>query len=331
MLKPSPPRPAPPPVATIEQAARTLSPPVVLIEALIAELEQPHLNLALVGPTIARCPELTLHVLREANAPGWIEKTMRPADAATRLGRERLAELCTTLLAGAQEPYPLPELFAQANQIARSSAYLAKLRFAYDAQHAAHVAGLLSLIGVRVLVRLGCDLAGRPEDPAVAAEWERQRFGVDHARIGEQLARSWFFPHPLCEAIADVAAEAAPRDELSRAVWLAARLNGSAAEAVVAARACGFSAKEAELLLFQHLIGPTKVPLFSDLRRPCPLTETQLAYMRLLAAGTPRSEISRRHGRALNTVNNVLCAAFKRLGVNGQHNALLLCRDQGWL
>lgn len=322
---------APPSTTTLEDAALDLAPPAVILRAVTSQLEARHCNLAGVGATIARSPILSLHLLREANRPDWNEKTVRPTEAVRRLGPEWLSALCQDLASRPAAGRPSLVLLKRANRTARTAAFLAKLRFAFDRQHAAHVAGLLTVVGVVVAKRLGLDLAERPGAVAEAAAWERERLGVSHAEIMERLSRHWFFPHELAEALGSYADQRPPEDGLARAVWLAARLVDSPDEALEPARACGFSAEEAEMVCFQYAIGPTKVPLFEHLRRPCPLTERQLDYLRHLAAGESREQIAARFGRARRTVDNVLSLAYSRLGVSGENRALMLCREQGWV
>lgn len=322
---------SPPSSTAIEDAALDLSPSPVLLRVVTEQIEAGNPNLVAVGALVARCPIFTFHMLRAGNSPEWAEKTVRPTIAARRLGPSRILVICADLSSGGEGAPPQLELLERANRMARTSAYLAKLRFAFDRQHAAHVAGLLTVMGTLVAARLGADLEGRPVRVAETVAFDRAQIGMTHAQIAERLVRQWFFPHELAQAVGSFADPGPPEDPLARAVWLAARLVDSPSEALDAARACGFSADAAQMVCLQQAIGPTKTPLFKELRRPCPLTERQLDYIRHLAAGESRSAIAERFGRARATVDNVLSLAYKNLGVSGEYRALMLCKEQGWI
>lgn len=315
--------PAPPSAALLEDAALSLTPNAPILRSVIGLIEAPTRNLAGVGPLVASSPILTLNVLREANRSQWPEKTASLAVAVGRLGAEGMRELCERL-ASTGEPAPSLGHITRANQIARAASDLAKLRFAYDAQHTAHVAGLLYAAGAIVAERHG-------EDIAVVGLGARGPLGISHAEISERLARLWFFPHELADALVCAGDLQVPDDGLARALWLAVRLVDAPEEAYDAARVCGFSSEQAQMLCLQHAIGPTPVPLFAELQRPCPLTERQLDYLRLLAAGESREAIASRFGRARSTIDNVLCLAYRGLGVNGEYRALMMCKEQGWI
>jgi len=65
--------------------------------------------------------------------------------------------------------------------------------------------------------------------------------------------------------------------------------------------------------------------------QPEPLSERELALLRLVAKGKTTAEIARHQGLSEGTVRNYLSELFARLGVHSRWEAVRLAQDQGWI
>jgi DNA-binding CsgD family transcriptional regulator len=66
-------------------------------------------------------------------------------------------------------------------------------------------------------------------------------------------------------------------------------------------------------------------------RRPPGLTDREVQILRILAEGAAAKQVAARLGCTPSTVHNHLHHVYRKLNVNGQSQALLLAREQGWV
>lgn len=325
----------------IDKALERLVSPPPLVVAALDQLHRRAPDWSAVETAVARCPALTMHVLRHANTAEWSVKTGRITSALRRLGHVRTRELCASLVPaeGARwDPVRYDatslELLTLANRQARTAMLLARIRPIPDKDGArsAYVAALLAGIGLLVMKEVG-GLDGRPYGCRLGHAWEEERFGVNHAELGEWIARRCFLPSEIARAIGSHSDEEPPNDPLGRIVWLSVRMMRAIErphEAIESAVKAGFTREQAELFLFEFALGTDQVPMFSGLRSPCPLTATELDYIGLVVANHTSKEIGEMVGRTTKAIDNTLAKAYAKLDVSGRTQAAMKCWQQGW-
>ena len=66
-------------------------------------------------------------------------------------------------------------------------------------------------------------------------------------------------------------------------------------------------------------------------RRPPGLTDREVQVLRLLATGSAAKQVAQELGCSASTVHNHLHHIYRKLGVSGQSQALLLARERRWI
>jgi putative nucleotidyltransferase with HDIG domain len=164
-------------------------------------------------------------------------------------------------------------------------------------------------------------------------ESEFQHFGTDHAEAGAMLARHWKFPERLASAIEnhhnpDCDGEAAI---LFLADQIAHFRQGDGVDMdALSSIATRMGVDPATLTrLLYDLPYPPSVPM----RRvdAGPLSERELEVIRLLASGMAYKQIAAELGLSPSTVRSHLHRIYRRLGVSGGTQAVLVSTERGWL
>ena len=149
-------------------------------------------------------------ILKTVNSPyyGLSNKARSVQQAIAYLGLNRTACLLAGLLL--RNAFPSSSKAAMARfwdmstEVAVIAARVARSLGCVD-RGEAHTFGLFRDIGTAVLICQSDDYAAAGIDQRGSGlqliEWERKRFGADHAMIGAQLARDWQLPEEMCEAI----------------------------------------------------------------------------------------------------------------------------------
>lgn len=94
----------------------------------------------------------------------------------------------------------------------------------------AYMAGLMHDVG-RLAMLIGAPgspdemLGGRHDDDIAGTDREFERFGFDHAQVGEALLRRWGLPDAIVEVASRHADDTEPADPLCASVWRANRLS----------------------------------------------------------------------------------------------------------
>lgn len=320
----------------IAEAAERLAAPSPVVRGVLELLDDPSTPVRLIAARLGQSPELAARTLRMANSAHFSDAVVSLERAVVRIGERPLRGLLLAastygLLEGALAVYRLPRLAllrhcaetaAMAQQIARrTSAALAPQ---------AYLAGLLHDLGKPILAAVVGDRVVPEGTPDVA--WERAAFLTDHARVAGWVARRWSLTDELAGAIACHHDPAPPEHPLERVVWLADLLVHAAhghpeaiERAEEAAAACGLGREPLEELLSASGDGAESP------RRPPGLTEREIQVLRLLASGAAAKQVAGRLGCSASTVHNHLHHVYRKLGVTGQAQALLLAREHGWV
>lgn len=150
-------------------------------------------------------------ILKTVNSPyyGLSNKARSVQQALAYLGLDRTACLLAGLLLRNAFPSSSNGAMAQfwdlSTQMAVTAARVARSLGCVD-RGEAHTFGLFRDIGAAVLICQSEDYAAATTvDHCCSAskliQWERERFGADHATIGGQLAKDWQLPEEMWEAI----------------------------------------------------------------------------------------------------------------------------------
>ncbi len=175
-------------------------------------VNDPEVNLSSLACVIETDQVLAAHVLRWANSAfyGVRNKVATVHQAIVVLGNRNVQELIMTHSVSDQLNKPLPGYELRRGDLwqhALGTAIGAKLisqehHLKFDEQ--AYFAGLLCDIGKLVFERLLREV--NIQDPNLKQhsflELERAAFGIDHARLGAEIARLWQLPERLVDAIA---------------------------------------------------------------------------------------------------------------------------------
>lgn len=320
----------------VAEAADRLAAPSAVVAGALTLLDDPDVPLRRVAECIGESPELAAQAMRLASAAVNGRPAGSVEEAVVRIGTRALRGLLLAaetypLMAGSLAVYGLPRmaLVARATDTARAAHDVARRIAPADAA-AAHVAGLLSDIGMPILADVAARAGVHDAAPADVAE-ERDIFGVDHAQVGATVAVRWDLGDGLAAAIAHHHDDEPPVEPVARAVWLASL--------VVAARGGDADAGSrvgealARVGIDEAAAAALVVGAESHLapERPPGLTDREVEVLRLAADGLAAKQVALALGCSPSTVHNHLHHIYRKLGVTGQAQALLLARDRGWV
>ncbi|WP_217915645.1 HDOD domain-containing protein [Miltoncostaea marina] len=320
----------------VAEAADHLAAPSPVVAGVLELLDAGAPSARRLAARVGQSPELAAQVLRLANSAHFGEGADTLEAALVRLGDRTLRALLLSaatyrLLEGAMPAYGAPRLalLRHCDDVATMAAALVRQAPGALATHA-HLAGLLHDLGKPILARVAEELGVVADGLASVAD-EREAFGTDHTRVGAWIARRWGLPDELCASMEHHHDAAPPDDPVARAVWLADVAVHAAAgdEAAIAslpasAAACGLGSDALEALL---IASPESEPL----RRPPGLTDREVEVLRLLGRGAAAKQVARELGCSPSTVHNHLHHVYRKLGVSGQSQALLLARERRWI
>lgn len=186
--------------------------PAVVLE-LIASLDDDDVDIDTLAGKIALDQALSAKTLRLANSSfyGVQRQVTSPRDAVTVLGFRTLRSLATTaalvgaLGAGGNPSFGFLAFWRHAIGTALCARALA-LQLALNSE-AAYMAGLMHDIGRLVLATrfagaYASVIARRRADDCYPVDAERAVLGLDHAMVGEALARHWKFPEAILHSTA---------------------------------------------------------------------------------------------------------------------------------
>lgn len=320
----------------IAEAAERLAAPSPVVIGILGMLDEGSAPARAISARLASSPELTVHVLRLANSAMFGNRVDSLERAVVRIGERTLRALLLAastyrLLEGPLAIYGQPRLalFRHSSEVAQTAQTIARRQSsAYHGQ--AYLAGLLHDIGKPIIAAAVGEHVGEPiAHGDVAAE--RERLGTDHAQVAGWVARRWSLAPELCEALEHHHDPAPPQHPIARAVWLAdiAAWAVSGDEAALerlplAAHGCGLGTDSIEQVLaaVQGTEGP---------RRPPGLTDRETQVLRMLAEGRTPKQVALELECSPSTIHNHLHHVYRKLGVSGQAQALLLAREKGWV
>jgi len=322
----------------VAEAAERLAAPSAVVTGVLELLDEGSSSVRLIAARLAQSPELAVQVLRLANSALFTEPVDALDRAVVRIGQRTLRGLLLAastyrLLEGPMPAYGLPRLalFRHSGQVAEMAQSLAR-RNAAGLASQAYLAGLLHDIGKPILATVAqerIDLLGPVRVAGIADE--RRLFGTDHAKAGTWIARRWGLPEDLCVAMEHHHDAAPPAEPVARAVWLAdvaVHAGDGQPEAIArlpeAAAACGLADDALESLLVAS-------PETEGPRRPPGLTDREVQVLRMLATGAAAKQVAHDLGCSPSTIHNHLHHVYRKLGVSGQSQALLLAREKGWV
>lgn len=199
-------------------------------------------------------------------------------------------------------------------------------------------AGMLHDIGKALMVQAfpdnAPDLYIDPTTPDDEIRREQELFGLDHARAGAWLLRSWGFPEALAVAVERHHEPGSDQHALivSIADMLVHYGQGRPVEIRDLSDACaeiGLN-REALGLLMYELPDPSTLPV-RRLPEPCPLSERELDVLRLLGEGKVYKQIAAELQLSPSTVRSHLHRAYRRMGVVDRTQAVLMATELGWL
>lgn len=311
-----------------------LAVPSAIARAVLELVERDDVSARHIADRARRSPEIASLILRAASAES--EPTLSLEDAAATVGNQTIAMLLTSrpTYRLSVDRAPLYEssrltLLHTAIAVAEASALVARRLNVPGLEAGAYSAGLLADMAKPVLAGAAADSG--IDNVVHDRESERELMGADHARVGGWVLRRWNLPDELAGAVEAHHAPAPPDAPLARAVWLGNLIvdaRGGDDIALDAARigveACelGVSALEDLLAGGFDLQAPT---------RPPGLTDREVQVLRMMAAGQAAKQVAHELGCSLSTVHNHLHHVYRKLGVSGQAQALLLSRENGWV
>lgn len=322
----------------VAEAADRLSAPSPVVAGVLQLLDEGSAPVRLIAARVAQSPEIAAQVMRLGNSALFSEPVDTLERAVVRVGERTLRGLllaATTyrLLEGAMAAYGYPRLYLlrHCGEVAAMAQSLARRGPAALAAQA-YLAGLLHDLGKPILATVAED-RGLGAEPAGldTIAGERELFGTDHARVGAWIARRWGLPEELCLALERHHDPDPPAEAVARPVWLADIAVHAAAgdERAVAclpeaAAGCGLASDALESLLMAS-------PETEGPRRPPGLTDREVQVLRLLARGSAAKQVAAELGCSASTIHNHLHHVYRKLGVSGQSQALLLAREKGWV
>jgi putative nucleotidyltransferase with HDIG domain len=322
----------------VAEAAERLAAPSAVVSGVLQLLDEGSAPVRLIAARVAQSPEIAVQVLRLANSALFTEPVDTLDRAVVRIGERTLRGLLLAastyrLLEGPVPVYRLPRLalFRHSGEVAVMAQSLAR-RGPAALVSQAYLAGLLHDLGKPILATVAEEAGGLETDQAVTTiADERAVFGTDHARVGSWIARRWGLPQELCLALERHHDPAPPSEPLARNVWLGDLAvhagNGDPAAIAAlpgAAAALGLAPDALESLLVAS-------PQTDGPRRPPGLTDREVQVLRMLATGAAAKQVAHELGCSPSTVHNHLHHVYRKLGVSGQAQALLLAREKGWV
>jgi len=169
--------------------------------------DNPNSSAADLGAAVGADPSLTARIMRVANSAyyGLSGRVASATFAITVLGFDTVRAIAAVAAAGVTgDTGTLPEDFwSHAASVAIACSLVAP-RVSVRGPEAFSL-GLLHDLGSALLHRgLGPIPADAPKESNDAArvEYERERWGVDHAIAGSRVLRAWWFPEQMISAIA---------------------------------------------------------------------------------------------------------------------------------
>lgn len=331
--------PSPTPVSrrAVAEAAERLAAPSPVVRGVL-ELLDADASARPVAARLAQSPEIASHVLRLASTAAHGGPAESLEAAVVRIGDRMLRGLLLAastyrLLEGPLPLYGLPRLALVRHCTAVAEMAQALCATPGDARRGgavsgrAYLAGLMHDLGKPILAQAGA--AGDARVLSVADE--RGLLGADHAQVGGWIVRRWGIGDDIAVALERHHAAAAPESPVARAVWLAdIAVHAAAGELVAiarlpeAAQQSGLGLEALESLLSGGPTGDAPPPAHD-------LTARELEVLRALATGAAPKQVARELGCSPSTVHNHLHHVYRKLGVSGQAQALLLAREQGWV
>jgi putative nucleotidyltransferase with HDIG domain len=288
-------------------------------------------------------PALLLALLRTANArPGLAGRVGTVPDALDVLADGELEELvagiAVTDLFATGPGGPAPErLRLHGSAVQRVASRIAHVLHRDDDELL--VAAMLHDVGKLVLAHAYPGYPDEQHRGALSAEARVQAealaLGIDHALVGGVLLRRWALPESLVTVVErHHAAEAADHAAI---VQLADLLVHHAAGEPVRPQALrdpaarlGLSDAQLRDLVYDPHRG-TAGHEGRVVPEPSPLTRSEQAVIRELAAGKLYKQIALDLGVSPSTVRTHLHHAYKKLGVADRAQAVLLASARGWL
>ena len=200
---------------TLLAPRQRLSPPSAFLE-LHARLRDDVPPAGALAEALCELPDLAAEVLRLANSPLYgMERRVDRLDRAVSLVSPSVLRDLVLSMAMGRAARALPELGGNLSRERLRARLVAVARAAGVVARAANVpleeearaAGILHDVGlIELALRDGAALQ-RAHDEAAAAgapvlEFERARFGVDHAVLGGEMVDAWKLPDPVVHAVA---------------------------------------------------------------------------------------------------------------------------------
>lgn len=322
----------------VAEAADRMAAPSPVVAGVLQLLDEGTASARLLAARVAQSPEIAAQVLRLGNSALFAEPVDTLERAVVRIGENTLRGLllaATTyrLLDGPVPAYGLPRVYLlrHSGEVAATAQEIARTRSAALSSQA-YLAGLLHDLGKPILATVAEDRAiAVPPGGLTTIGDERELFGTDHARVGAWIARRWGLPEDLCLALERHHDPLPPGEPVAQPVWLAdlaahaATGDPDAVERLrEGAAACDVSPDALERLLMSS-------PETDSPRRPPQLTDREIQVFRLLARGSAPKQVASELGCSPSTVHNHLHHIYRKLGVTGQAQALLLAREKGWI
>jgi len=320
----------------ITDAAERLAAPSSVVVGVLRVLDEGTAPARTVAERLQASPELTVHVLRLANSALFGQRVDSLERAVVRIGERTLRALLLAastyrLLEGPLALYGQPRLalFHHSSEVATMAQGIAR-RHSSAYSSLAYLGGLCHDLGKPIIASaVGRSVQGTI--PPGDVEAERQLLGTDHARVGGWVARRWSLPSEVSDAMDEHHAPDPPEHPVARSVWLAnIAVHASRGEPDQierlghAAAACGISSDQLEQMLSSS--GGGEAP-----RKPPGLTPRETQVLRMLADGRTAKQVARELDCSASTIHNHLHHVYRKLGVSGQAQALLLARERNWL
>jgi putative nucleotidyltransferase with HDIG domain len=200
---------------TLLAPRQRLSPPSAFLE-LHARLRDDALPAGALAEAMCELPDLAAEVLRLANSQLYgMERRVDRLDRAVSLVSTSVLRNLVLSMAMGRAARAMPELGGNLSSDRLRARLVAVARVAGVVARAANVpleeearaAGILHDVGLVELALRDGALLQRAHDEAAAAgapaiEFERARFGVDHAELGREMVDAWKLPEPVVHAVA---------------------------------------------------------------------------------------------------------------------------------
>jgi HD-like signal output (HDOD) protein len=195
-----------------EQIVRNLGIPPCpeVLTTLLREMRKDETDYMTISNLISGDVGLAAAMLKTVNSPffGLRNKVTSVHQAITMLGLRNVKEIVTGLLLRnmlpAGESKAMQHFWDTSSGIAMTASMLAKPLAGLDREDA-YTFALFRDCGIPLMVKRFPQYDRFYADPVSAAQSltdaESAKFGIDHARVGAQLARTWHLPEETCRAI----------------------------------------------------------------------------------------------------------------------------------